>query len=54
MKKALLVISFGTSYPDTCEKNIVACEQRLAAARAAVDAAAREIARKQVSRLASW
>ena len=32
MKKALLVISFGTSYPDTCEKNIVACEQRLAAA----------------------
>lgn len=27
MKKALLVISFGTSYPDTCEKNIVACEQ---------------------------
>ncbi len=32
MKKALLVISFGTSYPETCEKNIVACEQRLAAA----------------------
>lgn len=31
MKKALLVISFGTSYPDTCEKNIVACEQDLAA-----------------------
>jgi sirohydrochlorin cobaltochelatase len=31
MKKALLVISFGTSYPDTCQKNIVACEQQLAA-----------------------
>lgn len=30
MKKALLVVSFGTSYPDTCEKNIVACEQALA------------------------
>ncbi|EBK2228358.1 sirohydrochlorin cobaltochelatase, partial [Salmonella enterica subsp. enterica serovar Virchow] len=24
MKKALLVVSFGTSYHDTCEKNIVA------------------------------
>ncbi|EBQ0073259.1 sirohydrochlorin cobaltochelatase, partial [Salmonella enterica] len=22
MKKALLVVSFGTSYHDTCEKNI--------------------------------
>ncbi len=31
MKKALLVISFGTSYHDTCEKNIVACERDLAA-----------------------
>lgn len=31
MKKALLVISFGTSYHDTCEKNIVACERALAA-----------------------
>ncbi|WP_312284991.1 sirohydrochlorin cobaltochelatase [Yokenella regensburgei] len=31
MKKALLVISFGTSYHDTCEKNIVACERELAA-----------------------
>ena len=31
MKKALLVVSFGTSYPDTCEKNIVACERELAA-----------------------
>ena len=31
MKKALLVISFGTSYAETCEKNITACEQRLAA-----------------------
>ena len=31
MKKALLVVSFGTSYHDTCEKNIVACEQALAA-----------------------
>ncbi len=30
MKKALLVVSFGTSYPDTCEKNIVACERELA------------------------
>ena len=30
MKKALLVISFGTSYAETCEKNITACEQRLA------------------------
>ncbi len=30
MKKALLVISFGTSYPETMEKNIVACEQTLA------------------------
>jgi len=32
MKKALLVISFGTSYAETCEKNITACEQRIAAA----------------------
>lgn len=31
MKKALLVVSFGTSYHDTCEKNIVACERDLAA-----------------------
>ncbi len=31
MKKALLVISFGTSYHETCEKNIVACERDLAA-----------------------
>lgn len=31
MKKALLVISFGTSYHDTCEKNIAACERELAA-----------------------
>lgn len=31
MKKALLVVSFGTSYRDTCEKNIVACERDLAA-----------------------
>lgn len=30
MKKALLVISFGTSYHDTCGKNIVACEEQLA------------------------
>lgn len=32
MKKAILVISFGTSYPETRKKNIAACEQRLAAA----------------------
>ena len=32
MKKALLVISFGTSYAETCRKNIRACEQRLAEA----------------------
>lgn len=25
------MVSFGTSYPDTCEKNIVACERELAA-----------------------
>ncbi|WP_058911271.1 sirohydrochlorin cobaltochelatase [Entomohabitans teleogrylli] len=31
MKKALLVISFGTSYHDTREKNITACENALAA-----------------------
>lgn len=31
MKKALLVVSFGTSYHDTREKNIVACERALAA-----------------------
>jgi len=31
MKKALLVISFGTSYQETCEKNIVAWERDLAA-----------------------
>ncbi len=31
MKKAILVISFGTSYPQTRLKNITACEQRLAA-----------------------
>ncbi|MCS3433979.1 sirohydrochlorin cobaltochelatase [Klebsiella sp. BIGb0407] len=32
MKKALLVISFGTSYPGTREKNIESCEKQLAAA----------------------
>ncbi|CNJ99805.1 cobalt chelatase [Yersinia frederiksenii] len=32
MKKALLVISFGTSYEQTRQKNIAACEQQLAAA----------------------
>lgn len=32
MKKALLVISFGTSYEQTRQKNIDACEQQLAAA----------------------
>ncbi|CAM4092858.1 sirohydrochlorin cobaltochelatase [Serratia silvae] len=31
MKKALLVISFGTSYESTRQKNIEACEQQLAA-----------------------
>lgn len=31
MKKALLIISFGTSYQDTRQKNIDACEQHLAA-----------------------
>ncbi|MCE0828778.1 MULTISPECIES: sirohydrochlorin cobaltochelatase [Buttiauxella] len=31
MKKALLVVSFGTSHHDTGEKNIVACERDLAA-----------------------
>ncbi|PHM74314.1 sirohydrochlorin cobaltochelatase [Xenorhabdus kozodoii] len=31
MKKALLVISFGTSYPETLRNNIEACEQQLAA-----------------------
>ncbi len=30
MKKALLAISFGTSYPETRKKNIEACEQQLA------------------------
>ncbi|REF28266.1 sirohydrochlorin cobaltochelatase [Xenorhabdus cabanillasii] len=30
MKKALLVISFGTSYPETLKNNIEACEQQLA------------------------
>ena len=32
MKKALLVISFGTSYEQTRQKNIEACEQQLSAA----------------------
>lgn len=32
MKKALLVISFGTSYQETREKNIESCEKQLAAA----------------------
>ena len=32
MEKALLVISFGTSYQDTCEKTIGALEKDLAAA----------------------
>lgn len=32
MKKAILVISFGTSYPETRKKTIEACEQRLAQA----------------------
>ncbi|MEC5317821.1 sirohydrochlorin cobaltochelatase [Brenneria populi subsp. brevivirga] len=31
MKKALLIISFGTSYPQTRERNIDACERFLAA-----------------------
>lgn len=31
MKKALLVISFGTSYESTRQKNIAACERQLAA-----------------------
>jgi len=31
-KKALLVISFGTSYDDTMKKNIEVCEQKLAQA----------------------
>ncbi|MFC3395137.1 sirohydrochlorin cobaltochelatase [Brenneria rubrifaciens] len=31
MKKALLIISFGTRYPSTRRKNIDACEQHLAA-----------------------
>lgn len=30
MKKALLVVSFGTSYRETAEKNIAACERELA------------------------
>uniref|UniRef100_UPI00329A4F2F sirohydrochlorin cobaltochelatase n=1 Tax=Salmonella enterica TaxID=28901 RepID=UPI00329A4F2F len=30
MKNGLLVVSFGTSYHDTCEKTIVACERDLA------------------------
>ncbi|VFS48634.1 Sirohydrochlorin cobaltochelatase [Budvicia aquatica] len=30
MKKALLAISFGTSYTETRKKNIEACEQQLA------------------------
>ncbi|OTA20303.1 sirohydrochlorin cobaltochelatase [Xenorhabdus beddingii] len=30
MKKALLVISFGTSYPETLKNNIESCEQQLA------------------------
>ncbi|MCL2894617.1 sirohydrochlorin cobaltochelatase [Brenneria tiliae] len=32
MKKALLIISFGTSYPQTRQKNIDACERHLATA----------------------
>ena len=32
MKKAILVVSFGTSYPDTLEKTIAATENALAAA----------------------
>lgn len=32
MKKALLVVSFGTSYAETRAKNIESCEQQLAAA----------------------
>ncbi len=36
MKKALLVISFGTSYAETREKNIESCEKQLAAAFPAV------------------
>lgn len=32
MKKALLVISFGTSYQETREKNIESCEKQLASA----------------------
>ncbi|MBR3262044.1 MAG: sirohydrochlorin cobaltochelatase, partial [Lachnospiraceae bacterium] len=30
MEKGLLVISFGTSYQDTCEKTIAALEKDLA------------------------
>ena len=32
MKKALLVVSFGTTFHDTLEKNIAAIERDLAAA----------------------
>lgn len=32
MKKAILAVSFGTSYPDTLEKNIAATERALSAA----------------------
>ncbi len=28
MKKAILVVSFGTSYPETREKTIEACEKK--------------------------
>lgn len=30
MKKAILVVSFGTSYPETREKTIEACEKKVA------------------------
>ena len=32
MNKAILAVSFGTSYPDTLEKTIAATEKALAAA----------------------
>lgn len=32
MKKAILAVSFGTTFPDTLEKNIAAIEADLAAA----------------------
>ena len=48
MKKALLVVSFGTSIPETREKTIYALERELAAAFPDAQGSDRAVARMAV------